>query len=178
MRRTGYTVSAFAIFAGLIVASNAMLQAWGLWSLPWGWTFPAGTLAAAGTWPARDVLSRFAGPRWGPWAGLLAVFSGAALAYLITPVYAVASASAYAVSEGTDWALFWAMGGQRLRGWRYVGPVAVSTVIAAGVDSFVFLSLAHIPFGAAMPGLLFVKWSVVLLVGLPAAVRLQRLAPA
>jgi queuosine precursor transporter len=159
-----FGVVALAVFVGMIVLSNYLLQHFGILTLPGvGWGVPAGTFCAAITWPARDVFSRVSGPRWGPWLGLVAVFVGAGIAWLISPTLAVASAVAYLCSEGTDWGIFWALGGQRVRGARYAKPVGISTVVAAFVDSVVFLNLAGIPWGEAGPGLLLAKWATVLL---------------
>jgi uncharacterized PurR-regulated membrane protein YhhQ (DUF165 family) len=155
---------AFLIFMGAIVLSNAMLHTFGLWHLPWGWAYPAGTVAAAITWPTRDLLSRVSGPRWGPWVGLAAVGCGALLALTISYTLAVASALAYLASEGTDWALYWALGGQTREGWRYLPSLSVSVTASAVVDSVVFLSAAGIPWAEAGPGLLFVKLAIVALV--------------
>ena len=109
------------------------------------------------------------GPKVGPWAGLGAVLVGAGLAYVISPTLAVASAVAYLASEGVDWGLFWLLGGQRAEGARYLAPVGISTVVAAFVDSVVFLHLAGFFTWSSFDGLVVAKWATVLVVGLPIA---------
>jgi queuosine precursor transporter len=177
--RIATAVAAFVVFAGMIVLSNYLLQHFGLLGpLPGTtWLVPAGTFCAAITWPARDVLSRVSGPTWGPWVGLAAVLTGAGLAWLISPTLAVASAVAYLCSEGTDWALFWALGGQKAEGWRYLRPLGISVVVASFVDSVVFLNLAGFSWSEAGPGLLVAKWATVLVVGLPLAYGLRDVVP-
>ncbi len=178
-KRVAVACTAFAVFAGMIVLSNYLLQHFGLIGpLPGtSWLVPAGTFCAAITWPARDVLSRVSGPTLGPWVGLAAVLVGAGLAWLISPTLAVASAVAYLCSEGTDWGLFWLLGGQRAEGARYLVPLGVSTIVAAFVDSVVFLSLAGIPWAAAGPGLLAGKWLTVVVVGMPVSYLLRDFVP-
>jgi uncharacterized PurR-regulated membrane protein YhhQ (DUF165 family) len=179
MKRPAVALFAFGVFVAMIVLSNYLLQHFGLLGPIPGtmWMVPAGTFCAAITWPARDVLSRVSGPKFGPWVGLLAVLVGAGIAWWISPTLAVASAVAYLCSEGVDWGLFWALGGQKLQGPRYLAPVGISTVVAALVDSIVFLNLAGIPWSVAGPGLLAAKWGTVLIVGLPASYALRNIVP-
>jgi uncharacterized PurR-regulated membrane protein YhhQ (DUF165 family) len=175
--RLAIGATAFALFAAMIVLSNYLLQHFGLLTLPLThWGVPAGTACAAITWPTRDILSRVSGPTWGPWVGLAAVGVGAGIAWIISPTLAVASAVAYLCSEGTDWGLFWALGGQTREGFGYVPAVAMSTMVAAVVDSIVFLNLVGIPWSSAGPGLLTVKFAVVIL-ALPVTYRLRDIVP-
>jgi hypothetical protein len=176
-QRFAVGAGAFGLFAAMIVLSNYLLQHFGLLTLPLThWGVPAGTACAAITWPTRDILSRASGPRWGPWIGLAAVGIGAGIAWIISPTLAVASAVAYLCSEGTDWAIFWTLGGQTRDGLAYLPAVVVSTVVAAVVDSVVFLNLAGIPWASAGPGLLTVKFAVVVL-ALPVTYRLRDIIP-
>ena len=159
MTRRTVAVIAFCVFALAILASNWLLHTFGLFHIPiLGWLCPWGTVAAAISWPARDILSRASGPVWGPWIGLGAVFVGAGLALAFAPSLAVASALGYLASEGTDWGIFWALGGQRR---QYSLAFGVSVTVAAVVDSIVFLYVAGIPWGVAGPGLLVVKLTIV-----------------
>jgi uncharacterized PurR-regulated membrane protein YhhQ (DUF165 family) len=178
-KRVTIAVAAFVLFAAMIVLSNYLLQHFGLLGPIPGtsWLVPAGTFCAAITWPTRDVLSRVSGPKWGPWVGLAAVLVGAGIAWIISPTLAVASAVAYLCSEGTDWGLFWLLGGQRAEGLAYLRPLSISVVVASFVDSVVFLNLAGIPWSTAGPGLLFAKWGTVLVIGLPLSYRLRDVVP-
>jgi hypothetical protein len=64
-----------------------------------------------------------------------------------------------------------------VQGPRYLAPVGISTVVAALVDSIVFLNLAGSPWSVAGPGLLAAKWGTVLVVGLPISYGLRNVVP-
>jgi hypothetical protein len=119
------------------------------------------------TFPARDVVQRTLGRT----AGVLAIVAGAALSWVISPTLAVASGATFLVSETCDFAVFTPL----QRRW-FTPAVLVSSVIAAVVDSLLFLYLAHIPYSVALAGQIVGKLEVVLLVGAPLAWLLRRSA--
>jgi uncharacterized PurR-regulated membrane protein YhhQ (DUF165 family) len=117
------------------------------------------------TFPARDIVQRGLGRWW----GIAAILIAAALTYAISPTLAFASGFTFLVSEGTDMTLYsWLQ-----RRWFTTG-VVVSSVIAAVVDSLLFLRLAHIPYSVALAGQIVGKTEVILLVAWPATWALRR----
>lgn len=165
MRRVIAT-AAFAFYAGMIVLSNFLLQHFGLIHVGFGLLAPAGTFCAALTFPARDVVQRFGGFAF----GAVAVLVGAGISWWISPTLAAASALAYLCSESTDLVVFTALRG------RFILAVLASGLVASLVDSIVFLHLAHIPWSAAGPGLLYVKW-LMQAASCPLTVLLRRALP-
>lgn len=127
--------AAFAAFAGVVLAANAATATLGV--VTW-----LGVAATAGTWlaglafVARDWLHDTAGPRWV--AGALAI--GAGMSALLSPGLAVASAAAFLLSEGIDWAVYAPL---RRRG--RVRAALASNVAGAFVDSAAFLLIAGFP---------------------------------
>ena len=172
MNRRTATIIAFGVFAGMVLLSNWLLHVYGLIPVGFGWKAPAGTVCAALTFPARDVLQRIGGR----WMGLLAVFVGAGLAWVFAPSLAVASAVAYMASEGTDFVLFTGLGGQTWEGRSYLLPATVSVLTAAVVDSIVFLHIAGIPWAEAGPGLIWLK-CVICIATLPIVFWLRDVVP-
>ncbi len=131
----------FAAFVGTVVAANWALGRYGI--------VPIGPLEApAGVWFAglafglRDGLHELGGRRW----VLAAIAAGATVSWLIedaaripgglVPI-AAASATAFAVSELADFAVY-----QRVRDRSTPAAVAVSNTVGAVVDSALFLWLA------------------------------------
>jgi uncharacterized PurR-regulated membrane protein YhhQ (DUF165 family) len=67
-----------------------------------------------------------------------AIIAGAALSYLVAPAFAVASGAAFLLSESADMAVFTPLA----RSADGTARLLASTVVAAVVDSVVFLHLA------------------------------------
>lgn len=97
--------------------------------LDWFWS-----LLVGGVLVLRDFTQR----AWGH--GCLALMALAAvLSYILgSPEVALASATAFAVSETTDWLVF------TITGRPFADRVLLSTVISAPVDTTVFLTLAEL----------------------------------
>lgn len=133
---------------------------------PW-WVLvaPAGVYMAGLTFPMRDLVQRGLGRWW----GVAAILVAAALTYAISPVLAFASGLTFLVSEGLDMAVYTPMA----RRW-FVRGVVLSSVLAAVVDSLLFLRLAHIPYSVALAGQIVGKCEVIFLVGLPVTWALRR----
>jgi hypothetical protein len=124
---------------------------------------PSGTYAAGITFVARDVVQRTIGRRW----SLLIIIPGAILTALLDVRLAIASASAFLFSESVDFLVYTPL--QR-RG--FVRAVVASGLVAALVDSLLFLTIAGIPLAVALPGLLLGKFWV-MLVAAPVAALLR-----
>jgi len=171
-RRLGTTI-ALACYLGTIVGANWMIAHVGtpipgadVLPVGFGLYAPSGVYLAAGAFVARDYVQRLAGTK----AGIAVIIVGAILsAFVSTPRLAVASGVTFLLSEGTDFAIFTPLQRRSL-----VGSVLVAGLFAELVDSVVFLTLAGIPLGVALPGQLLGKlW--VILAGTAATVALRRL---
>lgn len=169
-------LSALLIYCGSIVAANWLILNVGTVVLPdgthlipvgFGLLAPSGSFAAGVTFVARDVVQRAAGRRW----ALVAITIGTVLSVLVSPRLAVASGSAFLFSELVDFGVY-----TPLQERRFVLAVVLSGIAGSVVDSLIFLSLAGIPFAAALPGLLLAKVWVQLLAG-PVAALLRKRIP-
>lgn len=157
MKRTA--VLALAAYVATIVAANWMTAAFGLVPIGFGIAVTAGTFAAGAALIARDAVQVTSGR----WVALGAIVVGAALSWwLSTPALAVASGIAFLVSEVVDLAVF-----TPLRGRSLAGAVVASSVVAAPVDTVLFLYLAGFPLTwQAIVGQLIVKTGLALLAAL------------
>jgi hypothetical protein len=116
-----------ALYVGAVVLVNVGFSLSP--AIDWLWS-----LIVGGVLVLRDYAQR----RWGHWClawmGLAAVLS-----YLLgSPAVALASATAFAVSETIDWAVY------TLTRRPFADRVLLSTVCSAPVDTAVFLFMAHI----------------------------------
>lgn len=144
-------------------------------ALALGIAAPAGVYCAGLTFPLRDLVQRAFGsadPRLGYAAGGIAIVVAAGLTMVISPRLALASGVTFLVSETVDMTFYsWMQ-----RRFFTVG-VITSSVIAAVVDSLLFLHLAHIPYSVALKGQVIGKLEVIFLVGFPLTVMLRRRLP-
>lgn len=124
---------AVAIYAGLIVAANWAIKRYGFVPVGFGLVAPAGTYFAGAVFVARDAVQLTLG-RW--WA-LVAIAAGAGLSFVTSPSLALASGTAFAVGELTDWAIF-----TPLRRRHLVAGYLVGNVWGLLVDTWLFLWLA------------------------------------
>jgi uncharacterized PurR-regulated membrane protein YhhQ (DUF165 family) len=167
---------AAAVYVAAIPAANWLIRNAGTVVLPdgthlapvgFGLLAPSGVYAAGVSFVARDVVQRAAGRV----AALVAIVLGTLLSALVSPQLALASGSAFLVSELADFAVY-----TPLQRRRFVLAVLLSGVVGSVVDSVIFLGVAGIPLAAALPGLLLGKlW--VQLGALPLAAWLRRRLP-
>jgi uncharacterized PurR-regulated membrane protein YhhQ (DUF165 family) len=113
---------------------------------------PAGVFVAGAAFALRDVIQDALGARW----VIVAILLGTLASLLVSPVFAIASGTAFLFSEGADFAVYTPL---RRRNW-YVAAVFSNTV-GDIVDSVIFLTLA---FGSLnnLLGLMVGKWYVTL----------------
>jgi hypothetical protein len=130
-----------------IFAANWLIQHVGPVGVGFGLMAPAGVYAAGLAFTLRDVVQ----VTLGRLATVLAILIGAALSYLVSPAFAVASATAFLFSELADFAVYTPL---ERRSW--LGAVTLSNTVGLLVDSVLFLWLA---FGslAFLPGQLVGK---------------------
>lgn len=128
---------AIAAYIAAIVAANVLTNIFGLVSTGFGLLVTAGTFAAGFALLARDFVQKHAGIPW--------VFAGIAIGGLLswvlsTPGLALASVVAFTVAELVDLAVYTPLA---KRG--FVRAALASNVVAAPVDTIIFLSIAGFP---------------------------------
>jgi uncharacterized PurR-regulated membrane protein YhhQ (DUF165 family) len=164
-------VLTLAGYVATIAAANYATATFGMVPLGFGLTATAGTFAAGLALTLRDLVQDQLGRR----AVLTAIAAGALLSYVVaTPVLAVASGSAFLLSELCDWVVYTPL---RRRGWARA--VLASNAVGAVADTVVFLALAGFPIAVALPGQLLGKaWATAVPVAAVLAVRgLRRVVP-
>lgn len=152
--------AAFAALAyvATVVLANWLTDTFGLVHIGFGLVVTAGTFAAGASLVARDAVQQTAG-RW--WVIPVLILLGAALSVVTSnPALALASGLAFLSSELVDWGVYSPLRGRSL-------PVAVvaSSLVAAPVDTVLFLHIAGFPVTpAAVAGQVLVKTAVALAV--------------
>lgn len=162
----------FALFLGSIPLANWMILHVGtvcvaggpcLVPVAPGVMAPSGVLTVGFALVLRDVVQRCLGPVW----GLGAVLAGTLVSTLLAdPQVVAASAAAFLLSEGADFAVYTPLARRGL-----MRAVIASSLVGLVVDSLVFLTIA---FGslAFLPGQILGKaWAVMLSIPL---IRLAR----
>lgn len=182
MRNKAIAAIALAVYVGAIVLANYFIvhglpfglsspTPFGTYTVPvgFGLVAPAGTYMAAVTFPARDVVQR-AGGRL---LGVLAILIAAVVSWWVSnPAIAVASGGTFLISESLDFAVYTPL----QKRW-FVPAVVISGIVAAVVDSLIFLKWAGIPYQGNLAGLIVGKLWIVTLVGGPAAWALRKRLP-
>lgn len=125
--------AAIAAYLVCILGANAAIQRYGITSVGFGLSAPAGVYFVGPALVLRDLVQWSAGRV----AALAALVAGAVLSYVIAdPHIATASAAAFATGELADFALFtWIAP-------RWARAVAVGGFLGAVLDSAVFLAMA------------------------------------
>lgn len=122
-----------AAYLACIIGANWALAHWGIVPIGFGMAAPAGVYLAGFTFGLRDAVQEDAGRVWV--AAL--IVAGAAVSWWIEPVFAVASGTAFLLSEFADFAIY-----TPLRKRRWVVAVVASNAVGSIVDSLLFLWLA------------------------------------
>ncbi len=144
-------VLAFSIYVLVIVGANWMIAHIGtpiagghLLPVGFGLEAPSGVYLAGVAFIARDFVQRALGTRF----GFIAVVVGAIVSVFVsTPTLAFASGLTFLVSESTDFLIF-----TPLQRKNFPIAVFIAGIISDVVDSFLFLTLAHIPLQEAFLG--------------------------
>lgn len=118
---------------GTVFAANWALETFGFVPVGFGLMAPAGVYFAGLAFTLRDLLHDQGGRHW----VFVAIVLGALASAVVSPVFALASATAFTVSELSDWAVYEPL---RKRGWLMA--VAASNAVGIVVDSALFLLLA------------------------------------
>lgn len=153
-----------AAFVFTVYAANWLVENVGpirVW--PTDLLAPAGVYVVGLAFCLRDYVQYRGSKR----LALGAIAAGIVLSYFVSPTLALASACAFAASETTGLGVFWL--GQRR---TLAGAVLVAGVVAAAIDSLVFLWLAFHSL-AFFPGQLLAKVTMSLL-ALPVVILVRR----
>lgn len=146
------------LYVGLIVLVNWGFTVVPLVALPGGEMWPPMSLVVGFIFVARDFAQREIGHRV-----IIAMLIAAALSYVMAdPFVAVASLSAFLISEFADWAVY------SFTGRPFSQRVLISSAVGTPLDSIVFLGvLGHLSVtgvvamtASKMLGALLVWWMV------------------
>ncbi len=117
-----------------IFLANWMVATFGVVPVGFGLLAPAAVYAVGLAFTFRDLTQERLGRYW----TLGAILVGAALSALVSPQLALASGSAFLVSEMADFLVYTPL---RERG-KWLVAIAASNTVGLVVDSILFLSLA------------------------------------
>ncbi len=170
-RRPPAAVS-FVLYVGTVVAANWFVQNVGeqvapgaphLLPVGFGYRAPSGVLWVGVAFTLRDIVQSTLGKRW----TIAAIAVGATLSYLVAPSLAVASATAFLVSELLDFVVYTPL----VERGRLVLAVALSNTVGLVVDTVVFLWLAFDSLDFWQGQIIGKGWMTLLAVALLVAVR-------
>ena len=120
-------------YIGTILAANWALQTFGAVRIGFGLMAPAGVFFAGLAFTLRDLTQEHLGRAW----AVAAILVGAALSAFVSPQFALASGTAFLLSELADFAVYTPL---RRRHWD--AAVFGSGLVGSVVDSALFLALA------------------------------------
>lgn len=125
---------ALGAYVACIVGANIAITVFGVVRLwPLHLMAPAGVFLAGCSFTARDWLQETLGRRW----TVIAICIGALLSALLSPALALASGTAFLVSEGMDFGVY-----SKIRERSLTWAMVLSNTVGSVVDSALFLYLA------------------------------------
>lgn len=120
-------------YMATIVAANWAIETYGPVPVGFGYEAPAGVWFAGLAFTLRDLTQNTLGRAW----TVVAIVGGAALSLGVSTEFAVASGTAFLLSELADFAVYTPL---LERGW--LRAVAASNIVGLVIDSALFLWLA------------------------------------
>ena len=120
-----------------ILLGNAFVIWFGIVTIGW-LSFPAGVFWIGLTFSLRDFVQRY----WGDWATWIWMIAASIITCFLNWQVALASVSAFLVSEGVDWYAY------RVLKKDFVWRVVISNLISCPLDSLIFVGLV---FGLLWP---------------------------
>jgi uncharacterized PurR-regulated membrane protein YhhQ (DUF165 family) len=120
-------------FVSTVFLANWAIERYGLVSVGFGLTAPAGVYFAGLAFTLRDITHDTLGRLW----VLGAIVAGAILSVTVSTQFALASGAAFLLSELFDFAVY-----APLRERHWIGAVIASNVVGFVADSVLFLWLA------------------------------------
>ncbi|HOD34798.1 MAG TPA: VUT family protein [Syntrophales bacterium] len=136
-----------------ILLGNAFVIWFGIVTVG-GLSFPAGVLWIGLTFSFRDFVQRY----WGDWATWAWMIAASIITCFLNWQVALASVSAFLVSEGVDWYAY------RVLKKDFVWRVVISNLISCPLDSLIFVGLAFGLFWPVIGGQALLKYLSGLLV--------------
>jgi queuosine precursor transporter len=130
-----------------ILLANILVSWFGIITVL-GLSFPAGAIVIGVTFTIRDFVQQ----RWGKWSVWWWMFAASLITILFNQTIAIASFSAFVLSESLDWLLFTIWPGSFKR------RVIMSNLISCPCDSIFFVWFAFGWLPEAMIGQTLVKW--------------------
>jgi hypothetical protein len=124
---------AVSAYIGTIFVANWSIQQFGMVSVGFGLIAPAGVYFAGLVFWLRDIVQDTLGKRW----SIAAIVAGALFSAVLSPALALASGTAFLLSELLDLAVY-----TPLRQRNLYAAVAASNAVGLLVDSVLFLLLA------------------------------------
>ena len=119
-----------------------------------GLTFPAGVVFVGLTFSFRDFVQR----KWGDKACWIWMILATVLTFFLNQKIAIASVSAFAVSEALDWALF------KYLNFSLKKRIMLSNIVSCPLDSIIFVTIAFGWYWPAIWGQALIKYLSGLLV--------------
>lgn len=123
----------FGAFVGTVLLANYVVSKYGVVPVGFGYMGPAAVYVVGFAFIFRDLLQE----SWNRVAVVVAILAGAALSYVVSPAFALASGVAFLVSELVDFAVY-----TPLRDRSWAGAIVASNTIGLVFDSVLFLWLA------------------------------------
>lgn len=139
---TPVKLAILAAYIATIPLANWIVDRYGIVPVGFGLMAPAAVYVVGIAFTLRDLLH----DAYGRIVVVLAILAGAAFSAVIAPRFALASATAFLVSELADLAVY-----SPLRDRNWIGAVVASNVVGLVLDSVLFLWLAFGSF-AFLPG--------------------------
>lgn len=140
-------------YLGSILIANWLVIQFGIIKFA-GLTFPAGAAAIGLTFSARDLVQR----RWGKWRCWIWMLIASLITLIFNTQIAVASMSAFLISEATDWIIFTLTKGN-------IGKrIFYSNLLGIPLDSIVFVGIAFGFLWSVIIGQAIIKFAFSLLV--------------
>lgn len=133
MRRSYLGFGAAMLYVSTIFLANWAITKWGIVSVGFGLVAPAGVYFAGLAFTLRDVVHEVLGRT----SVVAAILLGAVVSWEVAPAFAVASGTAFLVSELADMAVY-----TPLRERHPTSALLASNVVGAVLDSLIFLWLA------------------------------------
>jgi uncharacterized PurR-regulated membrane protein YhhQ (DUF165 family) len=126
-------LASFIAYVATIYVANYLIKHYGPVSVGFGLVAPAGVFAAGFAFTFRDLVQRTLGRK----LVVLAILVGAAASWTVSSQFALASATAFLVSEFADFSVYTPL---EKRSW--LGAIALSNTVGLVIDSFLFLTIA------------------------------------
>ena len=149
MKRWGWA----ALYLGSILLANLFVDRFGIVKFI-GLTFPAGVVFVGLTFSFRDFVQR----SWGDAAVWVWMLTATVITYFLNRQIALASVSAFLVSESVDWFVF------KTFKWPLRKRIYISNLFSCPLDSAIFVTIAFDWIWPAIWGQALIKYLSGLLV--------------